>query len=569
MLGLSILAFLSFVVYILNINQEVLYTAHGRSEFICGIQYFQTLMSKPFGLMQYVGGWFTQFFYEPTLGASMLLAIWILIFIVGVKAYRLQGSASALMLLPVACLFTSIVDLGYWIYIFTIRGYWFSQSLGYLAMLLLLWAASRTPRRWHIVWYLFAFCLYPLIGWFALLFVLCLMLVEKPSWQEIAGIVVILFSAGIWRTLLYSNVKFEDVWFAGFPRFDTPSDKSELPSVPFWMLGMVSLLIVLLKRYLLQWFVPLLCSVVGITFVVSFMYYDKNYINEMRMAHHVENDEWKEVLSIYEESTKHTASMVMFKNLALMNEGGLLDRSFKMGNECDDIYSPDTIHVSFLEIASPVAYYNYGMMNEGFRLNFECAEQSGFSPLYLKMLCRTAFANGERELVKRYVTLLHGHPFYRDWQPAPVTNTVRELQRSYSDELSGVENSYSYIVNSISLWYESDSKVASEQALFFSMMRCDSHRFWPSLRNYLKCHQGEEFPMHAQEAYIMFLDKAPEARKMKIPVSEEAFGRYKSFWTTLETKAKSGMSKESIMQEMRMAFGDTYWYYNIFGRKIL
>ena len=170
-LCVSLSAFIAFVVYLLYINQEVLYTAHDRSEFVFGTPFFHTLMSKPFGLMRYVGAWLTQLFCEPVVGAGVLVAIWILIFFVGTKAFRLQGSASALMLLPVACLLTSVVDMGYWIYISTIRGYWFSQSVGYLLMLLLLWTARSTPRKWHLVWYLVGFCVYPLLGWFALLFI--------------------------------------------------------------------------------------------------------------------------------------------------------------------------------------------------------------------------------------------------------------------------------------------------------------------------------------------------------------------------------------------------------------
>ena len=136
-------------------------------------------MSKPFGLMQYVGAWLTQLFYYPAIGSGLLAVIWALIFVVGTKAFRLQGGASALMLLPVAFLLTSVVDLGYWIYVSTIRGYWFSQSLGYLLMVLLLWGARCTPRKWHLVWYLIGFGLYPVLGWFALIFPFCLVLSEK------------------------------------------------------------------------------------------------------------------------------------------------------------------------------------------------------------------------------------------------------------------------------------------------------------------------------------------------------------------------------------------------------
>ena len=136
----SLLTFISFVVYILYINQEVLYTAHERSEFIFGAPFFHTLMSKPFGLMRYVGAWLTQLLCEPAIGAGVLVAIWVLIFYVGTKAFRLQGSASALMLLPVACLLTSIVNQGYWIYISTIRGYWFSRMVS----LIILWVSTTT-----------------------------------------------------------------------------------------------------------------------------------------------------------------------------------------------------------------------------------------------------------------------------------------------------------------------------------------------------------------------------------------------------------------------------------------
>ena len=573
----SLLAFCLFVVYILYINQEVFYTAHDRSEFLYGSPFFHTLMQKPFGLMQYVGAWLTQLFYQPALGAAVLMAIWVAIFFVGAKAFRLQGNASALMLLPVACLLTSVVDLGYWIYISTIRGYWFSQSVGYLIMLLLLWAARSTPRKWHLVWYLIAACVYPVLGWFALLFVLCLALYEKLTWRELVGIVLLIYTASIWHAQFYSNLKVDDVVLAGFPRFETPMDSIPRLSIPFWMLGTIS---VLISCRLGKWSfsrlgdrsygrlaVPVLSVVAGIFFTLSLMYYDKNYIDEMRMVRHAEDNNWKKVLVMAEENKKPTRTMVFLQNIALMNEGGLLDRSFKLGNNAIDLNNPDTLHVTLLDIASPLVYYNYGMMNEAIRLNFENAIQAGFSPFYLKMLARCALAVGDKKLVERYTTILHHSPFYGNWQPAPVTEKIKELQKCYPDELTGVENSESYLVNGISLWYESDSKVASEQALFYAMLRCDSRRFWPALRNYVKLHLDQEFPLHAMEAYILFMDKAPEVKRMMLPVEQSVYERYKQFWAALKKKVKPGMTIEKVGEEMHHEFGDTFWWYNIFGRK--
>ena len=565
----SLLAFIAFVVYILYINQEVFYTAHDRSEFVYGAPFFHTLMSKPFGLMQYVGAWLTQFFYHPAVGAGLLVAIWVGIYFVGTKAFRLQGSASALMLLPVACLLLSVVDLGYWIYVSIIRGYWFSQSVGYLIMLLLLWAARCTPRKWHIVWYLFAFCIYPFLGWFALLFVLCLAVSDKTTWREFVGIIVLAFTASIWHTQFYSNFKYDDVVIAGLPRFITPIENTPHLSYPFWLLGAVSVLIPICSKYLAKWFVPVLCAAAGICYTWSQKYYDQNYINEMRMVRYASNDNWKEVLKIAEENKRPTSTMMFLKNVALMNEGGLLDQSFKFGNDAVDIFNPDSLHVSLLDIASPLVYYNYGMINEGIRLNFENAIQSGFSPFYLKMLTRCALAVGDQKLIERYTTILHHLPYYGDWQPAPVTAKIKELQKCYSDELTGVERSDSYLVNIISLWNNSDSKVASEQALFYAMLRCDSRRFWTSLRNFVNLHMNEQFPLHAMEAYILYMDKAPEAKRMMLPVDKFVYERYTQFWETLESKAKPGASIEKVGEEMREEYGDTYWWYNIFAKKPL
>jgi len=567
-LYVSLLAFFLFAVYIIYINQEVFYTAHDRSEFLFGEPFFNTLMSKPFGLMQYVGAWLTQFFYYPALGAAVLMVIWLFIFYVGAKAFRLQNNASALMLLPVACLLTSVIDLGYWIYISPIRGYWFSQSIGYLAMLMLLWVARCTPRKMYIVWYLLGFCLYPILGWFTSLFILCLVVIAKPTWRELLGIVILIFSAAIWHTQFYHNLKFDDVVLAGLPRFETPLDSGEKLSIPFWCLGAVSVLISFYGRYLTKWFVPVVCMVVGFFFTTSLMFRDENYINEMRMVRYAESDNWNEVLNMAAENDKPTNTMVFLKNVALMNEGGLLNRSFKLGNIATDITNSDSLHVSLLDIASPIVYYNYGMLDEAIRLNYEKAIQTGFSPFYLKMLSRCALAKGYKKMVERYTTLLHYHPFYGQWQPSSVSTKIKELQNSYVDELSGIENTDSYIVNSISLWYDSDSKVASEQALFYAMLRYDSSRFWPSLRKYLKLHVGEEFPLYAQEAYILFMDKFPEEKRMMIPVEQDVYERYKQFRKALEQRVKPGLTLGKVAKDMRAEWGDTYWYYTFFGRTI-
>ena len=98
------------------------------------------------------------------------------------------------------------------------------------------------------------------------------------------------------------------------------------------------------------------------------------------------------------------------------------------------------------------------------------------------------------------------------------------------------------------------------------MIRRDSGRFWPSLRKYVEMHPGEKFPLHAQEAYIMYMDKSPEEKRMMLPVEQSVYDRYKQFWKELEGLVKPGVELEQIDDKMREKWGDTYWWYNIFGR---
>jgi hypothetical protein len=63
------------------------------------------------------------------------------------------------------------------------------------------------------------------------------------------------------------------------------------------------------------------------------------------------------------------------------------------------------------------------------------------------------------------------------------------------------------------------------------------------------------------------MDKAPEAKRMMLPVDEKIYERYKKFWEVLGQKVKPGIKLGTVAEEMLDEWGDTYWYYNIFGRQ--
>ena len=96
-------------------------------------------------------------------------------------ALELKGAWQTIVLLPLACLLASELDLGYWVYILQLRGYWFAQSLGYLCVALVLLGVRLTPERWRLAWYAIPVIAFRFFGWTAYLMALILLLSHKPK----------------------------------------------------------------------------------------------------------------------------------------------------------------------------------------------------------------------------------------------------------------------------------------------------------------------------------------------------------------------------------------------------
>ena len=134
-------------------NAEVLYMQQMRSLFNDTSVFFQQYNAIPAGFLQWAGCYFTQLFYYPALGSSVLILMWIAIFFIQKKAFLSPNTQhlspntqhlspntqhlspntqhltpntqhlSPLLLIPLICLLVSEIDLGYWIYYHKNHGY--------------------------------------------------------------------------------------------------------------------------------------------------------------------------------------------------------------------------------------------------------------------------------------------------------------------------------------------------------------------------------------------------------------------------------------------------------------
>lgn len=584
---LSTIAFVLFLAYaayiLIGMNADVLYTAQDRNLYLGGSLYFCETVSRPFGLFQYAGAYLTQLFYYPALGAGVLMAIWVAIMLAGIKVFRLSGAWCTLMILPAACLLTSVVDLGYWVYCLIIPGYWFSQSLAILCLLLLLWAAQATPHRYRPVWnVIVGFVGFPVFGWVSYVFSVCLFLLQigkepKMSWMNGPGVVLAAVAPLVFRALLFSKISLLQISIAGFPYFKTFTDESLRPSIPFFvLLGIFAVLSLggifarLSSKRIVSAFamiVPFIVAAASGYGVWTGMYKDQNYIYEMQMNRATMDDDWQTVISVAEKAQQPSRTMVMLKNIALFNTGQLAERSFELGNSGIEISNIDSLNLSTMQIASPAIYYNHGKINYAIRWCMEFAVTYGFSPYYFKNLARCAEATGEKELAQRYLNRLHSTMFYADWQPKPASPVVKELYTAYPDLLSDdANNCERYLLENISAANKVNSPLLCEISLVYSMITRTNESFWQSFCNYYANNKGKKLPQSVDEAFCLFMDRAPVIIPYDVKPSPETIARYSAFMEAGNSFAQYYPTEEAVAEAMREDWGRSYWWFNAFGR---
>ncbi len=591
-----LLLFLSFAAYVLlGCYPDMLHMAQERNEFLGTSQFFVEKMSEPFGLMSYLGCYLTQFFYYPALGVGLLLLVWAACYGITMRLLTSHGRTLHpvqpwLALMPLACLLCSLTDVGYWIYILPLRGYWFSQSLAYLCLLLLLLAGGGMAQKWRIVWGVAgSLLLFPLLGLWIVLFPV--LLFELPtgegkerlslSIRALKGICLLaLLGALLWDRFVFPEGNY---FLAGLPYFTSNTVDAVRCSYPFILLLAFLLLLFFPATWLQQraeagkgkpakgwmpWALGLVSMglIAGMTMVLSFR--DYNYQAEMRMDRALMQDDWQTILAEAGKAETPSRSMVCLTNIALMNTGGLGNRSFALANSGIEINNPDSLNVNIMLMSAPLVYYNYGKVQYAIRWAMESAVNYGFSPYHLKCFVRAAQEAGDTRLVDRYMQLLSRTTFHASWQPLPPTPVVQDLHRSFLDVLdSDYDDCEHYLIENFSLAHGAKSPLVKELNLFYTMIYRDPQRFWPAFHAYMVETKGAELPLHYQEAYLVMQENYPVQLPYEVPVTPMTKQNYSGYGRDLAQYTRQGLSQEQIGEAMKKAWGHTYWWYIMYGRK--
>lgn len=142
-IAFAVLSWFRLVVY----NSDLLYEAQDQGFWQPGELYFQQVMQQPGGWFSWAGQYLTQFFYYPALGASILIVLWLCIYVLWLSALRLKWQFSWVALIVPCLLLWAETSMGYSVYVSKVPDWWFAPTLFTLFVSLLLWAG-----RWMKTW---------------------------------------------------------------------------------------------------------------------------------------------------------------------------------------------------------------------------------------------------------------------------------------------------------------------------------------------------------------------------------------------------------------------------------
>lgn len=394
--------------------------------------FFRQFLYYPGGLLRWAGTWLTQLLYYPWLGATALIALWLLLTWITRKAFSLSESTAPVALLVPLALLVSVVQLDEAWLTLKSTGYVFSNTLGYIFTVGVVLAYRLAEPRWMLCAGIAAVSAlsYFIAGFFALLgscicaiLAISMALREKKYVNLVTSAVAIALIAVVpplYYTYFQGNTVDNDyLYLKGLPelmmeKFDVYLWKPFIVSTAILiLLGIIRGSIGRKDNKILKWIS------VGAVCVMCLWGVKANAKSEqlratVLMMQHLDRNNWAAitgVMSRIKEPPNYT--MRTINNLAILNQGGewqsLKDHQPARG---DARHSEKFTMTAFVNV--PICYQT-GRLSESYRWAMEHTVQYGKRVFFLKYMVKNALLRGEIPLARRYNDILMSTMFHRRW----------------------------------------------------------------------------------------------------------------------------------------------------------
>ena len=603
---------------------DLLWKVQQHNVFLNTSLFFEQQMVVPGGMLSYVGSWLSQHFYYPWLGVAVLCGVWLLLMWLTQRAFRIPEKWLVLTVIPVAILLLTNMQLGYWVYVIKLRGFFYVATLGVTAGTALLWAFRKAlsptlaDGKWSLwlsvgIVVLTALVGYPLMGVYALATaVLMALMVWRQSTTHTNSMVVsavALLSVVAIPLLYYRFVYYEtnlaDIYRTALPDF-TVSESYPEYYYPYYVLAAfyVLLSLVRLKEHeaapavqkkgkqpnktsniksqtsnLKPQIINLMLLAAVAYGVYHFWYKDKNFHHELRMQRCVEQADWEGVVKEGEKQDEQpTRSIVMMHNLALS----------RLGRQCEEMYrfpkgsaKPNTaLPIYMYHVAGRMMLYQYGMMNECHRISMEDGVEYGWNVELLKYMARCAIFSGEQQAARKFLNILRETCYYGSWadhmeavmndkqllandaETGPITHMMH-----YTNRLDAVEGWVEKCIMTTLAEHDANDLNFQEQAVLGAMWTRDPDLFWPRFEHYYELNDGQHVPRIFQEAAWLFANLQGQEGLEEWQLDKGVKENFYQFMKLME-QIKANPNNSQARTILYDNYSETYYFEYFFLRNI-
>ncbi|MBR6263379.1 MAG: hypothetical protein IKR05_09190 [Prevotella sp.] len=590
-MAVVVLAVLAMAVGLLILEHDYLWKAQEMDLFLSSTMFFKQQMVVSGGFLSWIGSFFTQFFYHPWMGVTLLAAWWALLVFVSAKAFRVPIKWLTVLIVPVALLLMSDVMLDYWLYYLKLKGYFFVATIGTTAAVALVWLFRLLPERYFVrsLFVVLATIIgYPLFGFYGLMAVglmavLSWRLTDMPMLHRVVttilAVVCIVGIPMIFYRQVYYQTNIQNIYLTALPLFRITK---EYPSyyLPYYLLVAFYLLLAVfynrgdVKAAIAKTWKWAALQVVLLLatgwMVCHFWYRDQNFHKELAMQYCMEQNDWEGLLAEAADLKEDpTRAMLMMKNLALFRLGRLGDEMFYYRNVSKK--SATDIPVIMMQVVGKTMYYQYGLLNFCFRWCMEDGVEYGWRAEYLKLMTKCSLLNGEWQLARKYINLLKQTKFHKEWalqQEKFVGNTkLIAKEKEYEPithlmDYKDILNSDNTIAESYLMLHLTDSysndPLMQELSLIGALWTKDINNFWPRFFHYASLHKGQHIPLHYQEAAYLYGHLENKVDISGMPFDKGIETTYKSFME--RAQQLSSLGEKEMAERMYPEFGHTFFY---------
>ena len=571
-------------------NADTMFFMQDRGWWNSTTLFFKECTRVPGGLLSWTGAYLTQYFYYPVLGTLILIALWLVTFIVAKLSFKVPNEWSFLLFIPMVALLCSVIQLGYWVYILRDIDYVFYHSLGLFAALLLsfpFWRflpVSEKVQGWiAFAWVPLVAALYYPLGIYALL--AAVIVAVRTSWKSVIILLFALWLVPLLETSGSTLMRPDQPWLYGFRKFELDDLRDYSLEIPFYIALITPVFFPFIKylqtKKLWQSQSIMLVVAALMWFCLSSRdFKDYNFHAEMRMQRGVEECRWNDVLN---EAAKVkgpvTREMVMFRDIALINRGEFCSKRYLYNNESiQPVTVSDSIHIRIADQAADLIYFNYGETVFAIRRAIERCMHYGYSYYTMRMLTQCALVNGEINNVKKYLRLLSKTTFQKKWAEKmkrfvederliETDERFRMPLKLYNEgsELVGTDDKYVELTIMKKWMYNmTNDPEAQEVALGCAMIMRHRNCFWSQVQQFYNINPGKYFPIHVQEAMLFEVyERGMEGVNLSfVKFDQRVVDRYNAFTERMKQYSSQGMNEQQIGRALRPEFGDTYmWDY--------